>query len=120
MHLALDPSVELHQGATAQIRGLGLLGDKYVELLPGAPKLRASRTARFSRGSRAGFDDLTKLASDIGKDLKEESTALANSLGGQQGEERLNRIVDNFGRLAESLREIAERTAATSTPSSRT
>ena len=27
-HLALDPDVELHQGATGQIRGLGLLGDK--------------------------------------------------------------------------------------------
>ncbi|MEO8587077.1 MAG: MCE family protein, partial [Acidobacteriota bacterium] len=31
-HLALDPNVELHQGAIAQVRSLGMLGDKYVEL----------------------------------------------------------------------------------------
>ena len=48
------------------------------------------------------------MASDIGKDLKELSSALAGSMGGKQGEEKLNRIVDNVGRLAEVLRELAE------------
>ncbi len=48
------------------------------------------------------------MASDIGKDLKELSSALAGSMGGKQGEEKLNRIVDNVGRLAEVMREIAE------------
>ncbi|HSB62741.1 MAG TPA: MlaD family protein [Thermoanaerobaculia bacterium] len=108
-HLALDPSVELHEGASAQIRALGLLGDKYVELNPGAtnaPRLPSGVLLEGASGS--GFDDLTKLATDIGKDLKEVSSALANSMGGTRGEERLNRIVDNLGRLAESLRELAD------------
>jgi phospholipid/cholesterol/gamma-HCH transport system substrate-binding protein len=108
-HLALDPSVELHQGATAQIRSLGMLGDKYVELVPGdtsAPRL--ANGALLEGVSGTGFDDITKLAADIGKDLKEVSSALASSMGGKRGEERLNRIVDNLGRLAESLRELAD------------
>jgi len=108
-HLALDPGVALHQGATAQIRSLGMLGDKYVELVPGdtsAPRL--PNGALLEGVSATGFDDLTKMAADIGKDLKEVSSALAGSLGGSRGEERLNRIVDNLGRLAESMRELAD------------
>jgi phospholipid/cholesterol/gamma-HCH transport system substrate-binding protein len=109
VHLALDPGVELREGATAMVRSLGLLGDKYVELQPGAPGApRIAQGALLEGGSSTGFDDITKMASDIGKDLKELSSALAGSMGGKQGEEKLNRIVDNVGRLAEVLRELVE------------
>ena len=108
-HLALDPIVELHQGAIAQVRSLGMLGDKYVELTAGDPAAPAPSERRPPRGSAGvGFDDITKLAADIGKDLKEVSGAMAGSLGGPQGEDKLNRIVDNLGRLAESLRELVD------------
>jgi phospholipid/cholesterol/gamma-HCH transport system substrate-binding protein len=109
IHLALDPGVELREGASAQIRSLGMLGDKYVELQPGAPGApRLAQGALLEGVSSTGFDDLTKMATDIGKDLKELSSALAGSLGGKQGEEKLNRIVDNVGALAEALREMVE------------
>jgi phospholipid/cholesterol/gamma-HCH transport system substrate-binding protein len=108
-HLALDPSVELHQGAIAQVRSLGMLGDKYVELSAGDPAApRLPNGALLEGSSGTGFDDITKLAADIGKDLKEVSGAMAGSLGGPKGEDKLNRIVDNLGRLAESLRELAD------------
>lgn len=109
VHLALDPGVELHQGASAQVRALGLLGDKYVELVPGdvaAPRL--ANGALLEGVSGTGFDDVTKLATEIERDLKEVSGSLADSLGGAKGEARLNRIVDNFGQLAESLRDLAD------------
>lgn len=103
--IALEPDVELRQGATGQIKSLGLLGDKYVELEPGslgAPRLPDG--ARIEGLSPRGLDDLTKLANDIGQDVKNLTAALSASLGGQRGEERINRIVDNLGALAESLR----------------
>ncbi len=109
VHLALEPGVELREGASAQIRSLGLLGDKYVELQPGAAGgARLPQGALLEGASSTGFDDLTKMASDIGKDLKELSSALAGSMGGKQGEEKINRIVDNLGALAEALRELVE------------
>ncbi len=107
--LALDPEVELRQGAYGQIRNMGLLGDKYVELFPGpadAPRLGPG--ARISGQVPTGFDDLTKLAADIGKDVKELTGALAGSLGGETGEKKINRIVDNIGALAEALRQLVE------------
>ena len=107
VHLALDPDVELHDGATVQIRSLGLLGDKYVELMPGnqdGPRLPDGVV--LEGAGVGGFDDLQKLATDIGKDLKQVSAALAQSLGGQQGTEKIDRIVDNVGALAESLKQL--------------
>lgn len=107
--LLLDGDVELREGASGQIRNMGLLGDKYVELSPGRPD-----GGRLPEGSRilgsipTGMDDLTKLASDIGKDVKELSGALSASIGGKQGEEKINRIVDNVGRLAEALSKLVE------------
>jgi phospholipid/cholesterol/gamma-HCH transport system substrate-binding protein len=113
LHLALDPGVELREGASAQIRSLGMLGDKYVELQPGAPGAALLASGALLEGaSSTGFDDLTKMASDIGKDLKELSSALAGSMGGKQGEEKINRIVDNIGALAEALRELVEHNRA--------
>ena len=109
IHLELDKDVVLHEGATAQIRSLGMLGDKYVELNPGdtnGPRLPNGVLLEGISGT--GFDDITKMAADIGKDLKEVSSALAASMGGKRGEERLDRIVDNLGRLAESMRELAD------------
>jgi phospholipid/cholesterol/gamma-HCH transport system substrate-binding protein len=107
--VALEKDVELREGAFGQIRNLGLLGDKYIELSPGrvgAPRLPEG--AQISGSVPTGFDDLSKLASDIGKDVKELTAALSASLGGDKGEERINRIVDNIGALAESLRELVE------------
>ncbi len=37
LHLSLNPQVQLHEGASAQITSLGMLGDKYIEILPGDP-----------------------------------------------------------------------------------
>jgi len=109
IHLELDKDVVLHEGASAQIRSLGLLGDKYVELNPGDTNAaRLPNGALLEGVSGTGLDDVTKMAADIGKDLKEVSSALAASMGGKRGEERIDRIVDNLGHLAESMRELAD------------
>jgi phospholipid/cholesterol/gamma-HCH transport system substrate-binding protein len=101
---ALDPGIELRSGATGQIRGSGFLGDKYVDLYPGPPgAARLGSGARIESRTSTNMDDLTKMASDIGKDVKELTSALSASLGGSKGEEKINRIVDNLGRLADSL-----------------
>ena len=109
IHLALDPGVELREGASAQIRSLGMLGEHHVELQPGTPGApRLAQGGLLEGVSSTGFDDLTKMATDIGKDLKELSSALAGSMGGKQGEEKINRIVDNIGALAEALKDLVE------------
>ncbi|MCG3193852.1 MAG: hypothetical protein DIJKHBIC_03106 [Thermoanaerobaculia bacterium] len=107
--IVLDTEVELRDGASGQIRNMGMLGDKYIELYPGLPSgTKLPDGARLDGTFPKGFDDITKLAIEIGKDVKEITGALKNSVGGDQGTEKLNRIVDNIGALAEALRKLVE------------
>jgi len=107
--LVFDGEVELRDGAWGQVKNLGLLGDKYVELYAGDPlKPRLPNGTRIPGRVPVQFDELTKLASEIGKDVKELTGALSGSMGGEKGEAKINRIVDNVGALAEQLKNLVE------------
>lgn len=105
--IALDGDVELRQGASGSIASRGLLGDKYVELVPGP--IGASplpEGTRLQGEVPVSFDQITKLARDIGQDLRDISQNLNKSLGGPSGEERLTTIVDNVKVISEELKKI--------------
>ena len=107
--IVFDGEVELREGAFGQVKNLGMLGDKYVDLFAGDPaKPRLPDGARIPGRVPVEFDELTTLATDIGKDVKELTGALSGSMGGEAGEAKINRIVDNVGALAEELRRLVD------------
>ncbi|MCL4806924.1 MAG: MCE family protein [Thermoanaerobaculia bacterium] len=107
--LLFHEDVELREGAFGQVKNLGLLGDKYVDLYAGDPaKPRLPEGTRLPGRVPVEFDELTKLAGEIGRDVKELTGALSASMGGEAGEAKINRIVDNVGALAEELRRLVE------------
>lgn len=103
--VALDGDVDLRQGASGAIASRGLLGEKYVELVPGpigAPPLPEG--TRILGDVPVTFDQITKLARDIGIELRDISQNLNKSLGGALGQERLTNIVDNVRIISEELK----------------
>jgi phospholipid/cholesterol/gamma-HCH transport system substrate-binding protein len=107
--IELDRDVALRQGASASIESLGLLGEKYVELVPGpfgAPPLPDNSV--IVGGVPVSFDEITKLARDIEVDIKEITHSLKESIGGAQGEERLVNIVENMRVISEQVRSMVE------------
>ena len=101
----LDRDVELRQGASASIANLGLLGEKYVELVPGPVGAAELPEGTTLKGDvPVSFDQITKLARDIEVDVKDITKNLNSSLGGPQGEERLRTIIDNVKIITEDLR----------------
>jgi phospholipid/cholesterol/gamma-HCH transport system substrate-binding protein len=107
VEMDLDKDVELRQGASAAIANLGLLGEKYVELVPGpvgAPELPEGTTIKGD--VPVSFDQITRLARDIEVDVKDITKNLNSSLGGPQGEERLRTIVENIRVITDDLRVI--------------
>src|SRR5438094_6542523 len=101
----LDRDVELRRGASASIANLGLLSEKYVELVPGpvgAPELPEGTTLKGDLP--VSFDQITRLARDIEIDVKDITRNLSQSLGGPQGEERLRTIVENVRVISDDLR----------------
>ncbi len=105
--LALDPQVALHQGAHAEVTSLGMLGDKYVELFPGplaSPPLAPGTV--LSGASPIAFDQLLKTANDVGGDIQAVSASLRRSLGGDEGQKRLDEILDNIRTLTADTRTL--------------
>ncbi len=101
----IDPDVDLRQGASASIANLGLLGEKYVELVPGPVGASALPEGTILHGDQpVSFDQITKLARDIELDIKGISSNLNRSLGGPEGEERLKTIVENVRVITDDLR----------------
>lgn len=107
--IELTRDVALRDGASASIQSLGMLGDKYVELIPGpvgGPALPAGTTLQGD--APVSFDQITRLARDIEVDIRDITSNLKESLGGALGEERLSGIVDNVLVLSQELRKILE------------
>lgn len=114
----LDGDVDLRTGASGSIASRGLLGEKYVELVPGpigAPKLPEG--TQLQGDVPVTFDQVTKLARDIGLELRDISQNLNKSFGGALGEERLTNIVENVRIISEEMRQIvvSNRTSANET-----
>ncbi len=107
--LSLDPDVRLHEGASVVVTSMGMLGDKYVEVTPGDPSQpELSSGAVIEGDSRPSFDDVLEVADSIGRDVKEVTTALRTSIGGEHGADRIDEIVDNMEQLTASLRAMIE------------
>jgi phospholipid/cholesterol/gamma-HCH transport system substrate-binding protein len=105
--LALERGVVLHQGAHAEVTSLGMLGDKYIELYPGqleGPLLAAGTV--LDGTSPVAFDRILKTGNDIAGDVKAVTESLRKSLGGTEGERRLDEIIENIRQLTASVRDL--------------
>jgi phospholipid/cholesterol/gamma-HCH transport system substrate-binding protein len=105
--LAIERAVTLREGARAEVTSLGILGDKYVELYPGDPGAPVLAPGSVLPGiSPVGFDQVLKTASDVGGDLQAVTSSLRMSLGGAEGQRRLDEIIENIRQLSADLRSM--------------
>lgn len=112
--LEVDADVRLHQGATALVASLGLLGEKYIELTTGNPKApvitaEGDQPIMLGGGAQtASIDDVTTQVSDIATDVKAITASLRQALGGAEGAQRLEDIVANVREITEQVRLLIE------------
>ena len=86
----------LREGAYAQIINMGMLGDKYLELFPGAGDATPLGAESVLPGRvPTGLDQITDLVADIAVDVKDVTGSLRGALGGLEGEARLVEILEN-------------------------
>jgi phospholipid/cholesterol/gamma-HCH transport system substrate-binding protein len=101
--LRLEVPVRLGAGASASLANLGLLGEKYVELLPGAadgPELPAGTvligTAPMS------FDQAMQKLNDVADSMQ----SLTGSLRGEGQETTISRLIANLEATSADIREL--------------
>ncbi len=109
--LVLKPDVKVGKDVQAAIRTKGVLGDKYVELIPGVPRAPTIQPGgRIQRTvSAANIDVLLTRLGAIAEDIKQITGSLSSVVGGKEGEASLKTITTNLRELAKTLNETAQR-----------
>ncbi len=100
--LEIKKGFKIGKDFTALLTTKGLLGEKYIELVPGsptAPPLKPGDEITHTR-SYADMDKLISTLSDVSTDIKKVSQSLGNVLGGPEGETTLRNIVKNIEELS--------------------
>jgi phospholipid/cholesterol/gamma-HCH transport system substrate-binding protein len=107
--LGLPKEFQVYQDATASLSSIGILGEKYVELDPGHPAAGLlPEDATIPSKTGAGLDSLMESMGAIGKDVQNVTKALSESIGGEQGRQKLDEIVDNIRQLTGEFRAMAQ------------
>jgi phospholipid/cholesterol/gamma-HCH transport system substrate-binding protein len=107
--IGLSNEVPVYEDASVSLGSIGILGEKFIDLDPGH-----SAKGPFPEGrplpSKAGvsLDNLMETLSEIGKNVKGVTQALNESIGGEQGRQKLDEIVDNIRVLTAEFRSMAQ------------
>ncbi len=101
--ILLDPPIELPAGTRARVSSLGLLGDKYVELVlgpPGGAPLAVG--AQLSGETPLGWDEAVAGFSDLGASLQESLAAVDPQATG----DAIRSLLANLEQTSVGLRQL--------------
>lgn len=103
--LRMNPGLIIRKNDIAIIRTRGILGDKYVEIMPGSmtalpisPGERITLTAPIT-----DMDVLMNTLGEVADDIRALTNSLSNVLGTEKGEATLREIVDNIKEVVSAL-----------------
>ncbi len=112
--LRVVPEVQLEKDVTAAIKTHGVLGDKYLEIIPGTkgeailkPGGHISLTER-----NADIDKLLNQVGLIAEDIKMLTGSLSKVLASQQGEQSISDIIENTRQLTYNLNALVKNNEA--------
>ncbi|MBW2558238.1 MAG: MCE family protein [Deltaproteobacteria bacterium] len=106
--LRILPSVELEKDVAAKIKSYGILGDKYVDIVPGTKgETYIAAGGNITRtGQQADIDKLLSELGTIAGDVMKVTSSLKNTLGGEEGEANLKAIIENTRSITENLNRV--------------
>jgi len=117
--LRINPGVKIPRGAEAAVKTMGLLGDKYVDLVP--PPHRAEpgqagqeRSGFYKEGDRiersiasSDTDQLITKLSAIADDIKQVTGSLRTVFGSQRGEKSMEDILQDLRQTTANIKEFS-------------
>lgn len=99
--LSLKPDVSLNQGARAELRSQGVLGERFIALYAGDGT--GGAPGRLETVTPPSLDDLTATISSIGADLKVVTENFKMATMSQSGGNRIETVAANIERLTATL-----------------
>jgi phospholipid/cholesterol/gamma-HCH transport system substrate-binding protein len=115
VRLRIIPGVTLEKDVTAAIKTRGVLGDKYIEILPGTRGMAALEPGEQIRNveRQADIDRLLNQIGAIADDIKTVSSSLSNVMGGKAGQETIGGILENMQMLTKNINTLVTSNEAT-------
>jgi phospholipid/cholesterol/gamma-HCH transport system substrate-binding protein len=106
--LRIRPEYHIPVDSVASIQTQGLLGEKYVELLPGKDTQRTLPAGGQIANTVAptNMDDLVRKLDSIGDDIKKFTASLSATFGTPEGKQALSDILRDVRATSASLREV--------------
>lgn len=102
--LRIYPDIKIPKGAKAGIKSTGLMGEKYVEVIPGEEAGVVGERERIIQGApSADLDKLVSELSTIAEDIRGITGALKNVLGTEESQDALKETVKNIRELSRNL-----------------
>jgi len=108
--MEIQEQYQLAAGSRVKVVAKGILGDKYVEVLPAPYTGKLVQDGqRLESEQSTSMDDIMDVVYALATDLKAVTHSLKNSIGTQTGEKELTSILANIDRITADLRDITER-----------
>ena len=101
----------LYENAYGTVRQDGLLGPKYIELVPGTPglcKLESGVMLHEPSQEPVSIDGLLREFSAIAQNVKEVSAAFSSTFGGDVGSDRLQTLVQHLTIAANHIASVSQ------------
>lgn len=106
--MRIFPAVKLRKDAKIVIKAYGILGDKYIEIVPGTGGMSLLEDGgEITRVEKQ--TDIDKLMRDLGKiadDVMAVTASLRNVIGGEEGTANLSAILENTRNLTANMNEV--------------
>jgi len=107
--LDIYKDVELPAGSIVKVTSKGILGDKYIEIIPGQGGGKVAENSTLPTEKTVTVDDIMTVVYNVATDLKKITESLSNTIGTKKGEQQIADIIENIQKITEDLREITSR-----------
>lgn len=106
--MRIAPDTSIPSDSKAFIRTKGVLGDKFIQIIPGKPESPPIKDGEriVDTYTPTDIDQLINRIGEVALDVRKVSRSLGNVLGGKEGEDKMRQILDNITTSTASLNRI--------------
>lgn len=109
----IEKGIEIYKDSTAMLSSLGLLGEKYIEIIPGEGPEICQPGDTIQSLAPVSIDQMGSLLMSVGEDISEVGKALKEMLGGEEPKMNFKEILQNLSTLTGDLKELTQENKGT-------
>lgn len=104
--LSINPEVQIRTDSKASLAALGLLGEKYIEILPGSEETFCQPGDTLERIPSMSFDQIGTMLLSLGNEVKEVGKSLREIIGEGESQTNMKETVENLSEFIEDLNDF--------------